>query len=121
MIPRRSLFALAKALEGLPVLGALDGTPAARAGVRYGDVLISVNGMRTRTMGDYIEAKNLRNDGMSIVVFRAGNEQLADLAYDATAQPIDPAKLLAELLTLRVAPGPEEGFDDEPASDGQVS
>ena len=52
MLPRKSLFALAKALEGLPVLGALEGTPAARAGVRYGDVLLEVNGVRTRTVMD---------------------------------------------------------------------
>src|SRR5262249_17375994 len=104
MIPRKSLFALAKALEGLPVLGALEGTPAARAGVRYGDVLISVNGMRTRTITDYVAAKNLRTDGMAIVVFRAGGERASDLPYDSPARSIDPAALLSELLTLRVAP-----------------
>lgn len=115
MIPRKSLFALAKALEGLPVLGALDGTPAARAGVRYGDVLISVNGVRTRTVSDYVEAKNRRTDGMSIVVFRAGGESLTELTYDEPAKPLDTAKLLAELVTLRVAGG-EEGFDEDPPS-----
>jgi S1-C subfamily serine protease len=120
MIPRRSLFALAKALEGLPVLGALDGTPAARAGVRYGDVLISVNGVRTRTVSDYVEAKNRRTDGMSIVVFRSGGENMAELAYDSPAEPVDPAMLLADLITLRVAGG-EEGFDQDPASDEQSS
>ncbi|MBN9167733.1 MAG: PDZ domain-containing protein, partial [Myxococcales bacterium] len=86
MIGRKSLFALAKALEGLPVLGTLEGTPAARAGVRYGDILISVNGRRTRTMEDYVEAKSLREDGMEIVVFRAGAERVGERVDDETAR-----------------------------------
>jgi predicted metalloprotease with PDZ domain len=120
-IARKSLFARAKALERLPVLGALEGTPAARAGVRYGDVLLSVNGMRTRTVSDYVEAKNLRSDGMAIVVFRSGEERLADLAYDGPARPLDPAALLAELVTLRVAPGPEDDLDEGLAGGNQSS
>jgi S1-C subfamily serine protease len=112
MIPRKSLFALAKALEGLPVLGALEGTPAARAGVRYGDVLLSVNGVRTRTVSDYVEAKNLRTDGMACVVFRSGEERITELAYDVPAKTLDTAAILAELVTLRVA-GSEDSFDEE--------
>lgn len=116
MIARRSLFALAKALEGIPVLGALEGTPAARAGVRYGDVLISVNGVRTRTVADYVEAKNLRSEGMEIVVFRAGQERTSELTYDEPAASVDAAALLAELVTLRVAGGALDGDgDDDPS------
>jgi S1-C subfamily serine protease len=106
MIPKRSVFALAKALDGIPVLGTLAGTPAARAGIRYGDILLEVNGMRTRTVADYIEAKALREDGMEIVVFRAGAEQRSDLAYDAIVRT-DPQAILAELVSLRI------GVDDE--------
>ena len=122
MLQRKSFFALAKALEGLPILGVLEGTPAARAGVRYGDVLLSVNGVRTRTITDYVEAKNLRADGMNIVVFRSGTERIEELSYDVNAQPLDPAALLAELATLRVAADADDGFDGgdpdggEPAS-----
>lgn len=103
MIPRASLFALAKALEGIPVLGTLSGTPAARAGVRYGDVLLSVNGRRTRTVLDYVEAKALRDDGMDIVVFRSGTETMERLTYDERAAPIDRAAILTELVTMRIA------------------
>lgn len=101
MTPKRSVFALAKALDGVPVLGTLAGTPAAKAGIRYGDVLLEVNGMRTRTVADYIEAKALREDGMEVVVFRAGAEHKSDLAYDERVS-IDPQKLIAELVTLRI-------------------
>lgn len=113
MIPKKSLFALAKALEGLPVLGALEGTPAARAGVRYGDVLLSVNGMRTKTVMDYVKAKNLRSDGMNIVVFRSGEETLTELTYDEPPTKADPASLLAELISLRVAADDGSLLDDE--------
>ena len=109
MIPKRSVFALAKALDGIPVLGTLAGTPAARAGIRYGDILLEVNGMRTRTVADYIEAKALREDGMEIVVFRAGAEQRSDLAYDANVQT-DPQAILSELVSLRI--GIEDEGDD---------
>ena len=64
MIPKRSVFALAKALDGIPVLGTLAGTPAAKAGIRYGDILLEVNGMRTLTVAYYIEAMALREDGL---------------------------------------------------------
>jgi S1-C subfamily serine protease len=112
MIARKSLFTLAQALEGIPVLGALAGTPAAKAGVRYGDILLSVNGMRTRTVADYVEAKNLRKEGMEIVVFRSGEEKLVALDYDANAPRVEPTALLAELATLRLG-----GLDLEEESD----
>lgn len=114
MIPKTSLFALAKALEGIPVLGSLSGTPAARAGIRYGDILLSVNGMRTRTVNDYIEAKALREDGMEITVFRTGTEKVEVLVYDEPTRA-DPAAILAELVTMRIAPG---AFDGEGGGGG---
>ena len=87
------------------MLGTLGGTPAARAGIRYGDVVLSVNGMRTRTVLEYVEAKALRDDGMSVVVFRSGSESVEELTYDENAPPVDPAAIVAELITLRIAPG----------------
>lgn len=119
MIPKKSVFALAKALEGVPVLGTLSGTPAALAGIRYGDVLLSVNGMRTKNVVDYVEAKALRTDGMEVIVFRSGTEKVSELSFSASSStPPDAAKILAELITLRI--GAEEGDDDEP-SRGNVS
>lgn len=107
MIARKSLYELANVLDGLPILGVLEGTPAARVGVRYGDILLSVNGMKTRTVADYVQAKSLRSDGMSIVYFRGGQECSEDISYDVSRQTPDPAAILAELVSLRVAPGPD--------------
>lgn len=109
MIARDSLFQLAKALGGLPVVGCLNGTPAALAGVRYGDILLSVNGRATPTFNDYLEAKALRADGMSVVVFRAGVEHPIAFEYDPNRKPVDPAGILAELIAMRVLPGASEG------------
>jgi S1-C subfamily serine protease len=106
MIPKRQIFALAKGLEGVPVLGALAGSAAARAGLRYGDVLLSVNGMRTRNVAEYIEAKSLRADGMTVVVFRGDGESSHELTYESRS-PTDVTKILAELVTLRI------GLEDE--------
>lgn len=117
MIPKQSIFQLAKALEGIPILGALGGSAAARAGLRYGDILLSVNGIRTKTVVDYVEAKALRNDGMVVVIFRTGTEVRQELTYSASA-PVDPAAVLAELISLRIVGGEEDGGG---TSDGGAS
>ncbi len=102
MVSKSQLFALARALEGVPVLGALGGSPAARAGIRYGDVLLSVNGIRTRSIMDYLQAKALRMNGMEIVVFRGGSEQTSELTYTGGGGTPDVSAILAELIMLRV-------------------
>lgn len=112
MISKKDIFALAKLLEGLPVVGTLGGTPAARAGVRYGDVVLSVNGARIRTVIDYIEASSLDENGMSLVVFRGGEEISLELVYDADRSPPNPALLAGELLSMRILPSDTEGDDE---------
>ncbi len=109
MVPKSTIFQLAKALDGIPVLGCLDGTPAAKAGVRYGDILLSVNGMRTRSFGEYVEAKGLRRDGMTVVIFRSGVETPIELEYLVDRGPVDTASLLAELVGKRLLATESEG------------
>ncbi len=65
--------------------------------------------MRTRTVLDYVEAKALRSDGMDVLVFRGGREQLQELHYEEPQQSADTAAILAELMTLRIAPGAFDG------------
>lgn len=64
---------------GIPILGVLPGSPAARAGVRFEDVLLQVNGARVRSWSDYIEVTAGDTDGMEAVVFRGGVEQRLEL------------------------------------------
>jgi len=74
MIRRRQLEALAAAVQGIAVLGCLPGSTAAEAGVRYGDIVLEVNGLRTINIEDYLEGRKLRADGMALRLFREGNE-----------------------------------------------
>ena len=104
MISKRALSQLARVLQGLPILGCLEGRPAARAGIRYGDVLLAVNGRRTRTFFDYVEARDLRTDGMHVVVFRDGQECAIELSFEPGDSPADPATMLAELSAQRLDP-----------------
>lgn len=100
---------MAKALEGVPLLGVLEGSPAARAGVRYGDILLSVNGRRTRTVIEYLEAKNLRSDGMELTVFRGNAELHLAFEYDAPAEPLDPRELAEVMEGLGLPEGEPSG------------
>jgi len=74
MIRREQLEALAEAVQGIPVLGCLPGSTAAEAGVRYGDILLEVNGLRTVDVDDYLAGRALRADGMALRLFRDGIE-----------------------------------------------
>lgn len=116
MISTKAVFALAKALEGLPVLGTLDRTPAARAGVRWGDILLEVNGRRTRTVNDYVDAKSRREDGMSIVVFRDGATIAIEIVFDRSSSKVDADTATTALERMGLAPRRGGGGDDDPFS-----
>jgi S1-C subfamily serine protease len=117
--PKNSIFELARALGGIPVLGALAGSAAEKAGIRYGDVILSVNGHKTPTIVEYVEAKALRRNGMEVVVFRSGEERVERLEYvesdEEGASPPDVAAILSELIAGRILPSssPEGGGDGE--------
>ena len=74
MIRRQQLEALAEVVRGIPVLGCLPGSTAAEAGVRYGDIVLEVNGLRTIHIDDYLAGRKLRSDGMALRLFRDGQE-----------------------------------------------
>jgi S1-C subfamily serine protease len=63
MKSRKEVETLADALGGMPVWGVLDGSVAARAGIRYGDVVLEVNGLKTPDARAFLEARDLRQDG----------------------------------------------------------
>jgi C-terminal processing protease CtpA/Prc len=74
LMKKLDIAALARQLGGLPVYGILAGSPAETAGVRYGDVVLAVDGKPTTSWDEYLAAR--RHSGPSIVLrlFRAGHE-----------------------------------------------
>ena len=86
---RGELGKLATALEGIPVWGCLPGSVAQVAGIQYGDVVLAVNGKRTKDLDDYLAARELRKDGAEVVVFRNGTEQTIELIFRTTSEPRD--------------------------------
>jgi len=108
MQSRRQLAQLATALGGIPVWGCLPGSAAARIGVRYGDVILSVNGRPTPNVDEYIEARNVRRDGLSVVVFRDGREHLIEVSLPTRSGPLTRAQLertADQLASARLVPG----------------
>ena len=65
-------------------------------------MVLSVNGMRTANVVDYVHAKGLREGGMDVVVFRDGTEQAFGLVFRASAAAPDAAAILAEVIGMRL-------------------
>ncbi len=82
MLSKAKLEQIAKVLGGIPVLGCIEGSPSDRAGIRYGDVVLSVNGVKTSDMDLYLKARELRSDGAEVVVFRDGVEVVIELVFE---------------------------------------
>ena len=105
MISRKQLEEIAAAIEGIPVWGCLAGSTSAAAGVRYGDVVLGVNGRRTQTIDDYLEARALRSDGIELRLFRAGAELTLFVEFRPPADSLE--ALAAQIADARiVSPDP---------------
>lgn len=108
MLSRTQLNKLAESLQGIAVWGCLPGSHAQRVGLRYGDVLLSVNGVRTSNVDDYLEARALRADVVELVVFRDGAELAIDIQLDPEPRP-EPSRealeaVASEVVAARILP-----------------
>lgn len=79
MLSRSDLSRLATVLGGLPILGCLEGSPAAEAGVRYGDILLSIDGVPTSSWDDFLEVRSQCKGRMLARIFRDGVERDLDI------------------------------------------
>lgn len=98
MMSRKQLEEIANTVRGVPVWGCLPGSTAAEAGVRYGDIVLSVNGMPTPGIEEYLEARKLRTDGYQLVLFRAGSELSVWVPFRPPSDPM-------EALAMQIADG----------------
>ena len=80
MLKWDDLARMAAKLSGLPVLGCLADGAADVAGVRYGDILLSVNGVPTPDWHAYLQACAHDRDTMRVTLFRAGETLAFELA-----------------------------------------
>jgi S1-C subfamily serine protease len=109
MLSRKDLSALADAVGGLPVLGCLDGSPAAEAGARYGDILLSVNNVRTATWDEFIAARNACQGRFVARIFRDGGE--IELHIELRPSTRTPMEVLGEIIGRGLASGLPEPAD----------
>lgn len=103
MLDRTTLSKLAAALNGLPVLACRPGSPADTAGIRYGDILLTVNGIQTPDWGSFMEARTQKQTTMLLEIFRDGETLTIELDL-SSATPIDPPELLAQILAGGLVP-----------------
>jgi S1-C subfamily serine protease len=65
---------MARIYEGVAIFSVERGSTTHRAGVRAGDILMSVNGRRIRHHSEYGEARKLRAECIELVVMRQGRQ-----------------------------------------------
>ena len=63
---------LAKVLGGIPVWEVLPDSAAALAGVRFGDIIVRVNGVATPTFEAFLDAGEAHLSHLEFEVFRNG-------------------------------------------------
>jgi S1-C subfamily serine protease len=79
-------LAIAKIYGGLAYLGSLAGSPAARAQLCRGDVVLAVNGIPTPDLAAFLHARGQREDGATVRYVRDGVEKEVELSWrDADA------------------------------------
>lgn len=100
------LSRLATDLGGLPILGCIEGSPADQAGIRYGDIILSINGIATPSWAEFFEARRQTTGRITVRVFRLGLELEVSMELPATSR--SPREVLEELQRRDLLPAVEE-------------
>ncbi|MGC4089608.1 MAG: PDZ domain-containing protein [Polyangiaceae bacterium] len=68
----REIQAIANIIGGVPILGVVPGSPAELSGLRYGDIVLSLNGVATQNFEQFLGAHDKSGGELAIEVFRDG-------------------------------------------------
>jgi predicted metalloprotease with PDZ domain len=86
MYPYAQVAKIAKILGGIPVWEVFPGSAAEAAGIKLGDVIVCVNGVRTPTFQHFLDAGQAHLEHLEFDVFRNG--RLLRLTASESADPI---------------------------------
>ncbi|MFT3710894.1 MAG: PDZ domain-containing protein [Archangium sp.] len=112
---KEELMQLAAALKGLCVLGCLPGSPSDLAGLRYGDVVLEVNGVLTDDWAAFMKAVSGQRDTMSVRYFRDGEEHFVELVLPQKSDrpDVNPDALLKNVAARVLSRLHQDAMDDE--------
>lgn len=75
----REIQTIAKILGGVPILGVLPGSPAHQAGMRYGDIILRVNGLAASSFDRFLSAHRDSDGPIALEIFRNGETVCMDV------------------------------------------
>lgn len=83
-------FEIARIYGGLAYLGSIRGSPAEKARLKRGDVVLAVNGIPTPDLRSFLQARAQRDDGATVRFVRDGVEREVELVWETQPLPSRP-------------------------------